>query len=413
MRGFLRDERGTYATAFAVVLLPLFAGVGVAVDFTTASKGRAELTIALDAAVLAGARVLPSGETAAVDTATAFFAANYPHLLKESEGGGANPGFYVSEGGLHGDATRSVPTTFMSIMNIDSVPVAAKSAASSSGGGMELVMVLDVSGSMGGKGKIEALRSASVELIDTIYKTNETLPGTYVGIAPFSGRVNISAYEDGWIDPKLADTSGGGGKKKGSGTVVPGCTGLRSVTNRQNDAVPAVEKFPPFTGDSKVCPGPVAIGLTSQKSTIRNALLALYTGHGTSTQEGMAWGYRMLSPKWQGLWGDAALPLSYEETPRKIAVIMTDGENHPDQSGDSFSVSVSNDMLIETCTLMKANGVTVYSVAFDMGGALTSLYQKCASKPSYHYDAETNSELISAFSQIGSEINKGMLRLVY
>ncbi|MCO6387742.1 hypothetical protein [Aliihoeflea sp. 40Bstr573] len=146
---------------------------------------------------------------------------------------------------------------------------------------------------------------------------------------------------------------------------------------------------------------------------MRALLSSLYTGHGTSTQEGMAWGYRMLSPKWQGKWGSPDLPLSYADTPRKIAVIMTDGENNPGQAGDDFTRDTSNEMLLETCALMKAHDITIYSIAFDMGNSLTKLYQSCASKPEYHYDAQSNAALVGAFQAIGTEINKGNLRLIY
>ncbi|MBT6404824.1 MAG: Flp pilus assembly protein TadG, partial [Rhodospirillaceae bacterium] len=46
---------------------------------------------------------------------------------------------------------------------------------------------------------------------------------------------------------------------------------------------------------------------------------------------GLAWGWRVLSPAWQGLWGGATpseLPLDYD-TPLmdKVAIMLTDGVN--------------------------------------------------------------------------------------
>ncbi|MBL0934892.1 MAG: hypothetical protein IBJ07_09090 [Rhizobiaceae bacterium] len=432
MRSFIEDRRGAYAVMMGILAVPLVMAAGVGVDLTMANRERAALQQAVDSAVLAGARYLPSGSSAAIASADAFFASNAARF------GGVSAAFEVRNGVLHGAATFQAPTHFMRIANHDAIDLTVKSAAGASGGGMELALVLDVSGSMKGKGKIEALRSASLSLIDTLYGDNASLPNTWVAVAPFSGRVNVIDYENGWIEEWEGDGSnddddkgGGKGKDKGKGKgkgrsgggggkksetiagAIPGCPDLRSAENRQNDAPPDVETFPPFTHDAEVCPGPKALGLTADKAKVRALLASLYTGHGTSTQEGMAWGYRMLSPRWQGEWGTTSLPLSYADTPRKIAVIMTDGSNNPQQAGDAFSRDESNEMLLETCTLMKANGITIYSIAFDMGNALTALYQQCASKPAYHYDAQSNAALVGAFQAIGTEINKGNLRLIY
>lgn len=432
MHAFLADRRGSYAIMMGVLSVPLVLAAGFGVDVAMANRQKAALQQAMDSAVLAGARYLPSGERAALDAADAVFAANAARFVTGG-GPGATRSFEVRDGVLHGTVNYKSPTYFMQIANHDAVDLSARSAAGASGGGMELVLVLDVSGSMKGKGKIEALRSASLNLIDTLYGDNASLPNTFVGVVPFSGRVNVIDYENGWIEEweeeeDASDGGKGGGKGKGKGKgrsgkdgkksqdisgAVAGCPDLRSQENRQNDAPPEIETFPPFTYDEKTCPGPRALGLTASKADVRALLSSLYTGHGTSTQEGMAWGYRALSPKWQGEWGDANLPLSYADTPRKIAVIMTDGENNPGQAGDDFSRDTSNEMLLETCSLMKANGITIYSIAFDMGNALTKLYQSCASRPDYHYDAQSNAALIGAFHAIGTEINKGNLRLIY
>jgi Flp pilus assembly protein TadG len=428
MRAFAQDRSGAYAIMMGVLSVPLVLAAGFGVDLSMAHRQQAALQQAMDAAVLAGARYLPSGEKAALDAASAFFTANAARFGVGDQKGYVKS-FEVRDGALHGSVDYKSPTYFMHLANYDSIDLSARSAAGASGGGMELVLVLDVSGSMKGKGKIEALRSASLTLIDTLYGDNATLPNTYVGVAPFSGRVNVIDYEDGWIEELDEEEKGkdkgkgkgkGRGKGKGGGKksesiagAIPGCPDLRSEENRQNDASPDVETFPPFTHDEKACPGPRALGLTANKAQVRALLSSLYTGHGTSTQEGMAWGYRMLSPNWQGEWGNPDLPLSYADTPRKIAVIMTDGENNPGQAGDDFSRDTSNEMLLETCSLMKANDITIYSIAFDMGNSLTKLYQQCASKPEYHYDALSNAALISAFQAIGTEINKGNLRLIY
>ncbi|MFZ8318586.1 hypothetical protein ACO1LA_14105, partial [Staphylococcus aureus] len=76
--------------------------------------------------------------------------------------------------------------------------------------------------------------------------------------------------------------------------------------------------------------------LTASKTTVTNKVNALYPWRkgGTMSNDGLAWGWRMLSPKWRGLWdadkvsGQVKLPLDYH-TPlmQKAIVIETDGAN--------------------------------------------------------------------------------------
>ena len=52
---------------------------------------------------------------------------------------------------------------------------------------------------------------------------------------------------------------------------------------------------------------------------------------GTAGNEGLAWGWRVLSPRWRGLWGGNTpntRPLDYKTANTdKVAVILTDGDN--------------------------------------------------------------------------------------
>lgn len=403
---FLQDHRGSVALTFAFAALPVTIMAGFGVDYTRASREEVRLQNTLDAAVLAAAKQTDGEEADILSIAARHFTAVWGAPAPV-------PAFWIEDGAVHGEANLAFDTAFLGLININEIELSAATAATAQARGVELLLVLDVSGSMGGGGKIQALRTAAVELVDAIYGDAETRANVWIGIAPFSGRVNIVNYGASWMTSTSTTTKAGAPKPPGGGTTTPKlCTGNRSSPNVENDAPPSVEKFPPFTGNAKVCPGPVAIALSAAKTPIRNALQALYTGDGTSTQVGMAWGWRMVSPRWKGLWGNPSLPLDYDDTPGKTVVIMTDGENHPDQSGDKFSEAEANARLLRECAAMKAEGITIYTVAFQMKGALTSLYQQCATKPEYHFDAESNIALVEAFGNIGSALNAGDLRLI-
>jgi hypothetical protein len=166
-----------------------------------------------------------------------------------------------------------------------------------------------------------------------------------------------------------------------------------------------------FAGSAVVCPVPRAQGLTSSRSTLQQITNNLCAGHGTSTQEGMAWGWRAVSPRWRGRWGDPALPLDYADSPGKIVIIMTDGANHPDQSGDRLTVEQANAELLKTCAAMRAEGITIYAITYKMGGEISSLYQQCTTLPEYEIAAESDRALTAAFVEIGSRITSGSGRI--
>jgi hypothetical protein len=304
--------------------------------------------------------------------------------------------------GIEGVVTATVPTTLTQILGFTALPVKVESIAMSKGNGMELVLVLDVSSSMDGS-KVAGLRTAGVALIDAIFQGAPTRPETWIGITPFSGRVNVGDYADAWMI---------GANPNGYSPGSRICTGERSGIYEENAAPPSAASFPYFTGIDIKCPDPKVVGLTADAAVVRSAIQGLYTGSGTSTQTGMAWGWRMLSPSWQGLWGNQNLPKLAADTPGKYAIIMTDGENFPDDAGYSYDQDEANARLLRECQAMKAEGITIFTVAFDMGSSLTALYQSCASQPSYHYDIQTVNGLVKTFTDLGMTIAGNSVRLV-
>ena len=419
MQRFFRDISGVTAIIFSIMLIPLLLGIGVSLDFGRSLSVKTQLQSALDAAVLAGAVHIVDPDRAVADAASFFDANNDISGVK-------GVSFVVEDGVLRGTATVSVPTTLMSIAKIESVDFHANSAATNEGAGIELVLVLDVSGSM--SKEILTLRQAATNLLEVIYGDSSTLPNTWVGLVPFSGRVNIIEYGTDWVgDPPsmsngMTDPVGTKCKLKDEPlSSFPGyprlCTNLRTGLNQENDALPSSELFSEFglvdSGqDPVVCPVPKAVGLTASRATIQSAVDQLCAGHGTSTHIGMVWGWRMISQKWKGLWGDPNLPLSNNETPGKYVIIMTDGKNHPNQSGDPYSEAEVDAQLLRECDAMKSEGITILAVTFKMDGALTGLYQNCASKPEYEFDAENSEALEAVFTTIGRIVTTGQLRLI-
>ena len=93
---------------------------------------------------------------------------------------------------------------------------------------------------------------------------------------------------------------------------------------------------------------------------------------------------------------------------------MTDGVNTPVEDGEEpDSEEEANEQLLRECEAMKAEGITIFAVTFDMDGDLTDLYQQCTTVPEYQFDAETEFELEQVFGIIGDLVITGNARLVF
>src|SRR5262249_46494582 len=94
------------------------------------------------------------------------------------------------------NATATIPTTFMRVVGIKQVTVRADTVVKRKG--MELVLVVDNTGSMinkakstDSKTKIEAVKDAANILVDAVYGNRETVENLWVGVVPYVATVNI------------------------------------------------------------------------------------------------------------------------------------------------------------------------------------------------------------------------------
>jgi len=82
---------------------------------------------------------------------------------------------------------------------------------------------------------------------------------------------------------------------------------------------------------------------------------------------------------------------------------MTDGNNN-------FG---SDDVATKAlCDSIKADGVEIYSVAFEAPSGGQALLQYCATDESHYFDAENSDEFLAAFDEIGDRIETALLRIV-
>lgn len=465
LRHLAISEQGSAMPLIGLGVLALVGSAGIAIDMGRVQAAQSRMSNALDAAGLAA-----GSNVSTVDLngeVTKYFNANYPNGYMNSQVTSLTVSGNEDLTALSLDSAGVVPTTFMKIFGIESVPISAHTEISRGSTGMELVLVMDTTGSMsdsagGGQTKIQAARAAASTLVNLLYGSNETVDNLWVGLVPFAQAVNVGTSHANWTLPDAFNW----GTTSWMGCVDARETGGRDTTDDPplNDGTGNDWRFPRYywtchttnnawfgtnssrnncqtspaasvryksglgttLGPNKYCSQAV-LPLTASKTAVLNSISTLSPNGNTHIGLGAVWGWRMLSPRWRSLWGGEMnsnnLPLDYG-TPlmNKVVVLMTDGDNTISNSSrgaywylSDAKLGTTNQTTAETqldtrltqvCTRMKDNGITVYTVAFGtgIGTATRNLLQGCASRPEYYFYSPTGADLQNSFRQIGDSL---------
>lgn len=448
IRALIVDTGGATAVMLGVAVVPLGGFVGMALDVTRGFMLRAQLSHALDAAGLAGGKQLFADDMQGI--VQRFFDANFPDNYMGATITGPTATANAFGTTLTLNAEAEINTTFMRLLGFDTMTVAASTVIERSIRGMELALVMDVTGSMRGGGKITAMKDAAKTLLDILYAGRETVDDFWVSVVPYAVTVNVGGGRTSWLtgyDPDdFAPTAWKGCIEARPGGLdlddTPPSGGLWTphlwLTASDNVWEPVDESNGAQndgTGPNLGC-GPAITPLTDSYTTVWNAVDDLQPWHrgGTMGNIGLAWGWRVLSPSWQGLWGaptPADMPFAYgEPLMDKVVVMLTDGNNqwydHPPagplgsdyggygrlgegrlgttNAGDALDEV--NSRMSQTCALMKAQGIIIYTITFQLNNEDTkTTYRNCASGPTYYFDSPSNAELETVFRKIGDELS--------
>ncbi len=532
IRRFVGDRSGNVAILAAFSIVPLMATVGVATDSARGYLLNNRLQEAIDIAALAAARG-EGDEAARQAIMEQYFWANYPtdYLGATVSGPFLDP---ISDDQIRVTVSVSMPNTFLQVIDIDSTTISASTVVQKERRGMELVLVMDNTGSMrltdaDGESRIDAMQTAATGLVNTLYDGEETVEDFWVGVVPYQATVNIGYDNTGWlqtgsldvrdsyfIDPDREDYrprySGSdwsdrsyfrpGGSSDPSAYVglnsafiadmyrmfelgdanynpVPlgwkGCVEARHTWDRdQTDDPPSVESFTPYYSpsasdnewcriddeDGDYCSNPMtpphsgterlliqidernsatldreALGpnrgcpqailpLVASKQQVIDAIEEMQPWRygGTFGNLGLAWGWRVISPRWRDLWDRSpdGMPLDYD-TPLmdKVVIMLTDGENR--FSGDDYSaygrpdedrIALSNHAdeldrrMAAICEAMKDEGIILYTITFQVTDDDThDLYRDCATSVDHYFDSPSNDELQTTFDIIAGQLS--------
>lgn len=238
---FAGDRSGSMITWVAVSLVPLMVSAGLATDIARGFVLRSELSAALDAAALAGGRVFNADNRDEV--IQQYFDANFPEGFMDAEVGELQIEA-VSERGepdrLRVSASANMPTLFMRVAGFDKFDVGTAAEITRENLGLQLAMVLDVTGSMCNPcSKIQALRNAATQLVDILFGDNDESDKLEVAIIPYSQAVNVGDLGDAFIDrsnlPTELFAQGNDGRRWG------GCVQARSTPGVLSDDASELE----------------------------------------------------------------------------------------------------------------------------------------------------------------------------
>jgi Flp pilus assembly protein TadG len=394
MRSLLGNESGSTVTFLAAAIIPLVAFSGLSIDTARGYLVKQRLAYSIEAAALAAAKADPSSTEAEIEAiGKKYFDANFPPGTM----GIANPEVTYTISPNKREITvaarADMPTALMTVVGIGDVTVSSEATAQRQSKGLELAIALDNTGSMGSY--IDDLKDAANLLVDTLYGGDETVENLWISVLPFDTRVNLANY------PSVVSFT-----PSNSDRV---CANTRSSPNQVNDAPPSTAAFnSQYTQWSYGCNATRAIALTAEKTTIKDTIDDMSAGGYTRIDEGAAWAYRMVSPNWRGLWGDADMPLDYNTALMdKAVIIMTDGENNPK---DGTSTNTANNRLSSACTKMKTNNIIVYTIQYrETNSSLRTLLRNCATDSDHYFFAETD-DLSAVFTEIANQLSN--LRLL-
>lgn len=190
---------------------------------------------------------------------------------------------------------------------------------------------------------------------------------------------------------------------------------------------------PRGAGPNAYCTTKPILPLSIRKADVLDSISSMVANGMTNITEGLAWGWRTLSPSEPFTQGR-----SYNDPDNnKIIILMTDGQNtytstsdhnksrfgalgyaRPYQSpgsgrlGTSYSSSSFTTMMTgrtrAVCAAAKASGIKIYTVAFRLESdpATQSLLRECATEPRDAYVASDGASLIETFQNIAREIAK-------
>ena len=195
------DRSGNIAIMFALMLVPLIGIVGLAVDTARAYSVKQRLQESIDSAALVAGRNFndPHRDQMIAD----YFHANWRAGFMGSDTPVLTFSTNTTTREVTVDARVNMPTLFMRMFSISSVTVGTLTSSVSGMTYLEVALALDTTSSMrtmiGSVRRIDAMKTAATNFIDTLYAGDETVENMWVSLIPFTSMVNVGQQHSSFL----------------------------------------------------------------------------------------------------------------------------------------------------------------------------------------------------------------------
>ncbi|HTV69630.1 MAG TPA: TadE/TadG family type IV pilus assembly protein [Rhizobiaceae bacterium] len=418
----MADTRGNFAVVFGTAIPVLALGVGFAVDTAQLYSVKSNLQQALDAAVTSTTRDLTTGKIKPDDARgifEAFFATNTdPDLIG---GGVATVNSLVvnrTTRTIAADVSVDAKLLFP-LFGMDATRrISVDSAAVYSDKQIEIAMMLDVTGSMAKKGKLDKigdLKTAAENAVKTVLKNQDPKnPRVRVALVPYASGVNVGALAENLY-----------AEKSSSSDLPPVAGSAALVTATGSKALPSYADYVSAVGgsfprpdncaterktrDGKAdmsddgpdtvrtdkngkkyyalvnrdnnlagsgmnrCPDAKVVPLTAEQDALLASIKDFEANGYTGGAIAIQWTYYMLSSSWRSVIKSADLgdgPADPSKKIAKVAILMTDGQFNTAYAGVGSNFNgqgaKSRGYAESLCRNMKTDGIEIFTIGFDL-----------------------------------------------
>jgi Flp pilus assembly protein TadG len=395
LKRFASHQGGAVAIVLGLSMLPIAGLVGATIDYSRASNARSSIQDAGDAAALAVASSGLPTRAQREALARAMVVNNLPgntlHVdrLELLEGSGE----YEVQIRAH------IEASLLGVFGIDTVNVGTRSVAIASSRPVELAIIFDATNSMRFGNRWQAATSGVDHLLTSLDDATDGRNGLMVSLIPMSDRINVGRGYQSWL-------GGAGSMGSWTGCLEPRIEALPGEPYRVTNATPADLPFVAHTGDSQflqspqggyrtpVCPSQMA-GPTHNIRQIMRGMDQMTTNGTGRFDEGMAWGWRALTPSWRGFWHGTGsnYPASLEDA-RKAVLFVSDGNSiiedlefdGTSEFGWNNGGRASFDALVRVCENMQAQGIEIFMFYVQGNPFVRPFFEDCASSPQHFFD---------------------------
>ncbi|QDC10221.1 hypothetical protein FHY55_13615 [Oceanicola sp. D3] len=453
LKRFAEETEGNLILFALFLLVCMCMAVGIGIDVMRFEMTRTKLQNTLDRAVLAAADMDQTLDPEEV-------VADY---FSRAGLGDFNIDVTVDEGlnyrNVQATTEAEIKTLLMRMVGVKTFTAPASGTAEERVSNVEISLVLDISGSMGSNHKINNLRSAAKDFVDSVV-VDDADGQISLSLVPYTAQVNAGPN----IFNQLQKNNNG--RHSYSHCIDFDSSDFDTTTISMTKNYQQMQHFEWSSENYRPIRNPGCpmrdyeriVALSKNTAELKDTIDDYRARANTAIHIGMKWGTALLDPSMRTIVNnlraanvvdDAFIdrPADYDDDETlKVVVLMTDGENvdtyriqswaynsnseyaHWDKYPlwyylyryvnsrnrsqyyyRKYSASQADTMLDNICTAAKSAGITVFTIGFEVTNHSAGVMQDCASSPSHFFRVE-GTEISEAFSAIARQINQ--LRLL-